>query len=149
MRRGATGWPWAEPSACRKMSAPSCSLDEKLAAMDGAVMSSAQRQEVRRLVAAAFGAGLDMVDVDERRVGAARGATAALVAREHGATQRRRDALFGARERPIIGAHVGVVRPLILNSRGRGELVVAGVGGAGATLYGAHMGVVWPLGDQD
>ena len=48
-------------------------LDEQLAAMDGAVMRSTQRQEVRGLVAAAFGAGLDVMDVDERRVGAARG----------------------------------------------------------------------------
>ena len=113
-------------------------LDEQLAAMDGSAMSATQRQEVRGLVAAALGAGLDVMDVDERRVGAARGATAALVAHEHGATQRRRDALFGARERPIIGAHVGVFRPL----GGRRALVVAGVGGAGSTLYGANVGVV-------
>ena len=48
-------------------------LDEQLAAMDGSAMSATQRQEVRGLVAAALGAGLDVMDVDERRVGAARG----------------------------------------------------------------------------
>ena len=44
-------------------------LDEQLAAMDGAVVSSAESQKVGCLVATAFRASLNMMHVDERRVG--------------------------------------------------------------------------------
>lgn len=78
-------------------------LDEQLTAVGRSVMRRAQRQEIRGLVAAAFGARLDMVHVDEGRVMAARDAAAALIARKHGASQRGRDALLGARARTGVG----------------------------------------------
>ena len=45
-----------------------------------------------------------MVRVDERRVGAARHAATVSIAREHGATQRRRDALLRARARMSVSS---------------------------------------------
>src|SRR5688572_9936 len=79
----------------------------------------------------AFRPRLDMMHVDERRVVAARHTATVSIAREHGATQRGRDALLRARARMSVpsgdwgcaaGAiahslalhtHVGVVRPLV------------------------------------
>jgi hypothetical protein len=108
--------------------ASALAVDEQLAAMGGSVVSRAQGQKIGRLVATAFGARLDMVHVDERRVGAARHRASVSIAREHGAPQRGRDTLPGAARTdlgaggslrpgrvgrvalwPALGAHVGVV----------------------------------------
>ncbi len=113
-------------------------LDEQLAAMDGSVMASAKRQQIAGLVATAFCAWLNMMHVDERRMGAAWSAATPLVAREHGATQRWWDALLSAPTRTDIGAC--------------GSLLQVGVDGApfgnGSFLSRArcvHVDVVWPL----
>jgi hypothetical protein len=100
----------------------SLEVDEQLAAMDGSVVSRAKPQKIRCLVATAFGARLDMVHVDERRVGAARHRASVSIAREHGAPQRGRDALPGA-ARTDLGAggslwrgRVGRVGGVVLSS---------------------------------
>jgi hypothetical protein len=84
-------------------SAIALEVDEQLAAMDGSMVRRAQDQEVRRFMATAFCAWLHVVHVDEGRVGAARHRAAVSIAREHGAPQRRRDALSGA-ARTDVGA---------------------------------------------
>ena len=113
-------------------------VDEQLAAMDGAVMTSAQGQKVFGLVATAFCAWLDVMHVDERRVGAAWGAATPLVAREHGATQRRWDALLGARVRTGVGA---CGSPLQVCIDGAGDPFGNGSFLSRARRACAHMGV--------
>ena len=106
-------------------------VNEQLAAMGGSVMASAERQKVGGLVATTFCAWLNMMHVDERRVGAAWGAATASIALEHGATQSWRDALLGARARTDIGrVHVGAPRALM----GRGAFVAVSVGSGLSTL---------------
>ena len=86
-------------------------VDEQFAAMGGSMMSRAERQEIRGLMPTPFGPRLNMVHVDECRMGAARHAATVSIAGEHGATQRRRDALLGARARMRVQTrrvHVGV-----------------------------------------
>jgi len=63
-------------------------VDEQLAAMGGAVVGAAEGDEVLGVVGAAFGAELEMVDVDEGGIAATRDAAAAVVACEDGPAQR-------------------------------------------------------------
>jgi hypothetical protein len=67
--------------------------------MSCTVVRSANGDDVCGVVAAAFGARHDVVNVEERRVGASRNATAVSIAREHGTTHGRRSMLFGASDR--------------------------------------------------
>jgi hypothetical protein len=90
-------------------------VDEQLAPMGGSMMSRAQGREIGRLVATAFGTRLDMVHVDEGRVGAARHGASMSIAGEHGAPPRRRDALSGA-ARTDVGAG-GSLRVAALSRR--------------------------------
>lgn len=105
---------------------------EQLAAVGRSMVRRAQRQEIRDLVVAAFGAWMNMVHVDEHRVVAARNAAAVFVAREHGTSQRGRDAFLGARPRTGVGG-VGSVG-LLRRSGVRGRLVPA-------TARRAHAGL--------
>ena len=79
-------------------------VNEQLAAMGGSMVRRAQDQEVRRFIATAFCAWPHVVHVDEGRVGASRHRAAASIAREHGASQRRRDALSGAARTDVGGS---------------------------------------------
>jgi hypothetical protein len=67
--------------------------------MGCAMVGGAQSQEIRDDVQTAIGAPLDVVDVDVRRVGAARHLAAMPIASEHGPAQRGRNALASARDR--------------------------------------------------
>jgi AraC-like DNA-binding protein len=57
-----------------------------------------------RALSEGFGARLHVVNVDEGSMGAARHRAAASIAREHGAPQRRRDALSGAARTDVGGS---------------------------------------------
>ena len=83
--------------------------------MGRAVVGAAERDEVFGVVGPAFGAEVEVVEVDEGGVAAAGDAAAAVVAGEDGSAQRGRGGLFGAREHRLgvgregnLGAHVGV-----------------------------------------
>jgi hypothetical protein len=60
--------------------------DGELAAIQRAMMDAADRKEVLELVPAAFGAELDVMQVEVQSVPAARDSAAAVVAQQHGAT---------------------------------------------------------------
>jgi hypothetical protein len=61
------------------------------------VMRRTERDEEIRIVSAAVGAGVRVVQIQEGRVPAAGHGAAMLVARDHGAPRRRRDLLRGSR----------------------------------------------------
>jgi hypothetical protein len=113
-------------------------LDEELAAMGGTVMRRANADEVSWVVAAAFGARDDVVEVEERRVGAAWNAAAMLIARENGATHRGRDGLLGASDRNGASGRGGARHGGSRRSRLGGGL--AGV--IAWTIGRVHVGVV-------
>jgi hypothetical protein len=72
-------------------------LDAELAAVGGTVVRSAQGEEVVRVVSTALRSGHDVMHVDEGRVRATGYTAAVLIARQHRASQGRRDTLFGTR----------------------------------------------------
>ena len=93
-------------------------IDDELSAMGRAVVGAAEGDEVFGTVGAAFGAEVEVVEVDEGGIAAAGDAAAAVVAGEDGSAQRRWGGLFGAGEcRVSVGRHGG-----------RGAHVGAGVG---------------------
>ncbi len=61
--------------------------------MDGAMVRSAERDEIFGVVVAAFGAKPDVVRLDERGVSAAGDATLPAVSMKHGTAGCRRDGL--------------------------------------------------------
>ena len=90
-------------------------VDDELSAMGRAVVGAAEGDEVFGTVGAAFGAEVEVVEVDEGGVAAAGDTAAAVVAGEDGPAQRGWGGLFGSRERRVrvgrhggVGAHVGV-----------------------------------------
>ena len=90
-------------------------VDQELAAVGGAVVGAADGDEVFGIVGAAFGAQVEVVEVDEGGVAAAGDAAAAVVAGEDGSAQRGWGALFGSRACRVgvgrhggLSAHVGV-----------------------------------------
>ena len=68
----------------------------QLAPMQRAVMGRADRDEIVRAVAAAFGARHDVMQIQEGGVAAARHAAATLIAAQHSAPERRRNVLLRA-----------------------------------------------------
>jgi hypothetical protein len=109
-------------------------VDEQLAVMGASMVSRAQGQEIGRLVATAFGAGLDMVHVDERCVRAARDRASVSIAREHSAPQRGRDALPGA-ARTDLGVGGSLWRGRVGRVDCIGRLALS-------SALGAHVGAV-------
>jgi hypothetical protein len=67
--------------------------------MSRTVVRSANGDDVFGVVATAFGARNDVVNVDEHCVGASRNATAMSISREHGTAHGGRNILFGASDR--------------------------------------------------
>jgi hypothetical protein len=124
-----------------------CAVDEELAAVGGAVVGAAESEEVFGVVGAAFGAEVEMVEVDEGGVAAARDAAAMVVAGEDGAAECRWSGLFGAsRDGDVgenIGAHVGVVLLVV-----RGSLRASRYA-RGSGPRGMNRGVGWSLLELD
>jgi hypothetical protein len=92
-------------------------IDNELPAMDRAVVGTAEGDQVFGTVGAAFGAEVEVVDVDEDGVAAAGDAAAAVVAGEDGSAQRGWGGLFGAGEHRVrlgraggLGALYGVAQ---------------------------------------
>jgi hypothetical protein len=71
-------------------------LDEQRSAMRCAMMAATNGEDIPELVAAALGAQLDVMQIEKRRISAARHLAAVLVAQQHGPPQRGRDTLLGA-----------------------------------------------------
>jgi hypothetical protein len=85
-------------------------LDDQAAVVLGGMVGRAQRDQPLRIVRAAFATTIQMVHLDERRMGAARYGTTATVAAQHLAADCRRDRLRGS----PAGAGLGVRRTDVL-----------------------------------
>ena len=90
-------------------------FDDELASVNSAVVGRAERDEILRRVSSAFGARVDVVDVEERPVTATGDAAPTTVSSKNDTPYGRRNVLFrasGAR----FGAHVGIFETRVVGA---------------------------------